>query len=111
MSKRPAGRRLWDRLPALMMTAEKGKKTMNNDKIKGIFDGSTSFVIEVEVDGKYYAYADRIQNNNNLIAIFERKPTNGKIISVNVAKTATGAHQLANYWNECFKKNGTYYEF
>lgn len=66
----------------------------------------TFFVISVKTeDGRRYAYADAIQNCNDLFWIF--KNIKG-LETVNACDTRRDADEIARYWNECYKNNGTY---
>ena len=53
---------------------------------------------------KYYAYAERVDNCNNLKDYFSRD----NIHTVNAFPTFKEAKETADFWNECYKKNGSY---
>lgn len=59
------------------------------------------------IDGKRYAYAERWSHNMNLKFMFEDE----KIESVNIADSKKAASELAEFWNDCYKKNGTAFDF
>lgn len=66
----------------------------------------TFFVFQCETEpGKMYAYADTIQNCNNLVNIFAG--IRG-LVSANACDTRKQADAIARDWNNCYKQNGTY---
>lgn len=62
------------------------------------------YVVEEESNGKYYAYVDKVHKNVNICGRW--KPT--FVNFVHQCETKKKAEELANYWNECYKANGTY---
>lgn len=70
-------------------------------------DGYTNYIVNLKINGKFYAFAERIRNNNNMFCFFERWKKQGAT-SVNAVKTATEAHKIAAEWNATYRKNGTY---
>jgi len=56
-------------------------------------------------DGKYYAHAFRLRMTENLVSFMREYPD---IETMNPCESKTYAKELAQYWNECYKKNGTY---
>jgi len=60
-----------------------------------------------EVNGKEYNFA----------SVFKHTPSNNlwsqlhgirNLSTVNVCETKKEAHEIVDFWNECFEKNGTY---
>ena len=67
-------------------------------------DKYTYIVVSIQEDGKNYAYVIKHHNSNNLINVLEIKG----ILHANICDTKKEAYSIAEYWNECYKKNGTY---
>jgi len=68
-----------------------------------------SWLVIVEVfDGKRFAFTHRVSNSVNLLSELERFKS---AESVNIADSKKAAIELADYWNECYRKNGTLYDF
>ena len=57
-----------------------------------------------EQNGKNYAFVIKASNGDNLVSLFSRY---GENLAVNACATKKDADKLANFWNECYKKNGT----
>ena len=53
---------------------------------------------------KRFAYAEKVHGSNELLSYFGRKD----IQHVNPVKTFKEAKEIAEFWNDCYKKNGTY---
>lgn len=68
-------------------------------------NGYSYYVIGIEENGKHYATAERVANQNNLLAVFS-KYRNAS--TVNACETMKEAKEIANFWNACYEKNGTY---
>lgn len=69
----------------------------------------TFFVVEQreKSTGKYYAYAEKVSNCNNLMYYF--KPFHGyEIVSINACDTWKQAQEIATFWNDGAKKNNNY---
>ena len=62
------------------------------------------YAVVNEENGKYFAYAERVREGNNIKSYFEADD----IIIVHPCGTFKEAKEIAEYWNECYKKNGTY---
>ena len=62
------------------------------------------YVVVEKENGKYFAYAERVHGSNCIKHYFSADNIE------NVMPTATfkGAKEIAEYWNECYKRNGTY---
>lgn len=56
-----------------------------------------------EQNGKNYAFVIKASNGDNLVSLFAR--TGAK--TANACATKKEAEKLADFWNECYKKNGT----
>lgn len=59
------------------------------------------------INGKRYAYAERWSHNTSLTGLFDVS----NIESVNIADSKKAALELAEFWNDCYKKNGTLFDF
>lgn len=62
------------------------------------------FAVTVEEDGKYYAHAMRISDGTNVKWELNRE----NIVHANVCPTMKRAKEIATFWNDCYKRNGTY---
>lgn len=62
-------------------------------------------VYEAETEsGKRYAWADKIDNGANLVAVFgEIKP-----LAANIFSSRKEAEQIADSWNAAYKSRGIY---
>ena len=60
--------------------------------------------VNVEEDGKLCAYAIRVRQNENLLS----KLAINNIVSANICGTKKEAREIVNFWNDCYKQNGTY---
>lgn len=60
--------------------------------------------IQIEENGKYYAYAIKATESDNLLS----KLAVTNIISANICDTKKRAEELVTFWNDCYKQNGTY---
>ena len=58
-------------------------------------------VTDEPVKGKYVSYALSFRGNENLVWI-----TRGHM-TFNIMSSKQEALELTNYWNECYRKNGT----
>ena len=67
--------------------------------------GYTWMVIEVESNGKSYAWAHRWLNTNNLLSVHEMFPSARSIM---ICDTKKRAKEIANAWNSTATANGTY---
>lgn len=58
-------------------------------------------------DNERRLFADvlTVPESDNLLSAFSRI---GGLISVNSCPTKKAAKELADFWNDCYKKNGTY---
>lgn len=62
-------------------------------------------VVQITENNKHYAYVVKVSESDNLLS--KLKITN--IQSANIFPTKKRAYEVAEYWNACFKANGTYY--
>ena len=56
------------------------------------------------VDGKHYASVIRTAEYRNLLVDIDVK----NIVSADICPSKKKAEELAEFWNECYRKNGTY---
>lgn len=62
------------------------------------------YVVVKSVSDKHYAYVDKVAENCNIVTRWATSLTT----AVHHCETKKKAEELANYWNECYKANGTY---
>lgn len=62
------------------------------------------FVINQSEKGKNIALVIKATETENLLNTFNIK----NIITANICETKKAAEELASFWNECYKANGTY---
>lgn len=60
--------------------------------------------IQIRENGKYYAYAIKVSESDNLLSKLDIKD----IISANICDTKKRAEELVTFWNDCYKRNGTW---
>lgn len=60
--------------------------------------------IQIEENGKYYAYAEKVNDNDNLLSRLSIK----NIVTANICETKKKAAEIVNMWNESHKANGRY---
>ena len=58
--------------------------------------------VQYEIGGKELAYVMRVAENENLAAVLSRN----RITLAQICGTEKEAGRLANYWNECSRRNG-----
>lgn len=63
------------------------------------------FAVTVTEDGKNCAYVIKASESENLLCVFQRVKN---ATAINLFPTKKKAAEIADYWNECFKNNGTY---
>ena len=61
-------------------------------------------VITLSKEGKYFSYADALSSSSDLLSQLERRD----IYGVHLCESKKAAKELAEFWNGCFKNNGTY---
>ena len=57
-----------------------------------------------EQNGKNYAFVIKSGAGDNLLSVFARY---SNLKFVNACPTKKAAEKLADFWNECYEKNGT----
>ena len=62
------------------------------------------FVINQSEKGKNIAVVIKATESENLLSVLNIK----NIITANICETKKAAEELAAFWNECYKANGTY---
>lgn len=60
--------------------------------------------IQIGENGKYYAYAEKLNDNDNLLSKLNIK----NIATANICETRKKAAEIVNMWNEAHKANGRY---
>lgn len=59
-------------------------------------------VVTDEINGKYVSYSLPFYPNDNLVWVCRGHKT------FNIVSSKTRADEIADYWNEAYKKNGTF---
>lgn len=59
------------------------------------------FAYSAQVNGRNYAGTMRKTDSDNLLALA------GNVTALHICATRKAAEELANYWNECYRINGT----
>ncbi len=62
------------------------------------------FAVIIRENEKLYSYVVKATEGDNLLSVF-RIPG---IVSANIFSTKKEAEETARFWNECYKKNGTF---
>ena len=57
------------------------------------------------IEGKYYAYVERVSDGDNLAWVINRI---NHILHANIMPTKKKAHETVDFWNESYRKNGTF---
>ena len=57
-----------------------------------------------QLNGKYWAGTMTVSSDDNIMNISQRI---AGMQAANLCATKKAAEELADYWNECFKRNGT----
>lgn len=57
------------------------------------------------IQDKNYAYALTVNRCYNLVHVLARE---NNLMCANVCATKKEAERIADFWNECYKNNGTY---
>lgn len=68
-------------------------------------DNYVWYVLIRTENGKHYAHAFRLRQNQNIASFVHDYPN---ITHMNACPTMKYAKEIAQAWNESFKKNGTY---
>lgn len=59
----------------------------------------------IEVNGKFYALVARAPQNSNIISVLAGI---ANLKSANIYGTKKQAGEIVTFWNDCYKRNGTY---
>ena len=77
--------------------------------------GNAYFVVVHEYNEKptlvgLYASVMKVSRGRNLFTLFNswNKVSCEKVKSVNLCRTKKEAQELSDFWNQCYKDNGTY---
>ena len=65
---------------------------------------NTYIAITTKTDDKYVSWVIRVRDNDNLLSVLNIKD----IQHANICSSKKKAYELSDYWNECYKINGTY---
>lgn len=65
----------------------------------------TWLAVTTTENGKNYAYAVSVSGGQNIFGVLSSIPG---ITAANICTSKKDAEQLAKFWNECFKNNGTW---
>lgn len=79
------------------------------------------YVYVIELNGKHHAFYNKQLSGNNFINLIDNlrdqfkqpgiyKPEI-KVTALNFTSSYSGARELANFWNTCYKDNNTYANF
>lgn len=60
--------------------------------------------VTVSENGKHYAYAVPFTSRDNVLCKLEIK----NILHANIYRTKKETAQVVEFWNKCYKENGTY---
>lgn len=61
-------------------------------------------VVQVQENGKYYAYAVKVSESDNLLSKLKIK----NIVTANIFRTKKKAEEIVEEWNQMYKTNGNY---
>lgn len=64
----------------------------------------TWLALQIEENGKFYAYAMRVSTADNLLSKLSRK----SLVTANICTSKKEAGSLVTAWNEAHKENGRY---
>ena len=65
---------------------------------------NTYIAITIKTDDKYISHVIRASKNDNLLSVLNIKG----IQNANICSSKKKAYELSDYWNDCYKINGTY---
>lgn len=60
--------------------------------------------VQIKENEKFYAFVQKVHTGYNLTTLSNIP----NIASANILPTKKRAYEVADYWNACFKRNGTY---
>lgn len=66
------------------------------------------FAVTEEYEGHYFAYAMGASDADNLLALFARQAGIATLVAAHACGSRKQAEEIAEGWNESFRKNGTY---
>lgn len=66
------------------------------------------FAVVEEYEGHYFAYAMGASDADNLLALFARQAGIATLVAAHAYGSKKRAKEIAEVWNESFRKNGTY---
>lgn len=61
--------------------------------------------VTVEENGKFYAYMVKAAQNNNLVSLLAGI---AHLKAANIYGTKKQAAAVVQFWNDCYRQNGTY---
>ena len=64
----------------------------------------TWLALQIEENGKFYAYASRVSTADNLVSKLRRK----SLVTANICTSKKEAAATVNAWNTAHKANGKY---
>lgn len=70
---------------------------------EGIMNKNIYIAVQIKENEKYHAYVIKTTDNNNLLSVLSIKG----ITTANILNR-TEAYKTVEFWNDTFKKNGTY---
>lgn len=70
------------------------------------YAGTTNFFGDYYPEKSYVAFAVSTSGCNNLVSLLD---SIGGLVSANVCNSRKEAEEIAEAWNETYKKNGTFY--
>lgn len=68
----------------------------------------TNFYLAITIEpieGKYYAYVERISDGDDLVWVINRI---NHVLHVNIMPTKKKANEVVDCWNNSYRRNGTY---
>ena len=74
----------------------------------------TYLAIQIEEDGKFFAYVKKWHNCDNMMILLDFNNRNNgeinrKILTVNIADTKKAADEIVKNWNDNWSKQGKYF--
>ena len=64
----------------------------------------TWLALQIEENGKFYAYASRVSTADNLVSKLSRK----SLVTANICTSKKEAAAMVDSWNAAHKENGKY---
>lgn len=72
--------------------------------VKEDYKMKTYIAITIKTEGKYISSVICAGESDNLLSILKIE----NIHNATICSSKKKAYELSNYWNECYKKNGTH---